>query len=678
MKLILCLLAITSVFGADICLSLVVRNDESSIEACLKSVKDTVDCISVCDAGSTDRTVEIIQQFMRTTGIPGKIDSHPWKNWGHNRTLAVDAARKTLSEKGFNPADTYLLILDANKILSPGEGFTKESLKKDAYLLLERSSLLSCYSYNLNLLKASISWKSSGVAHEYWSSEGPYQCEKLRTLMIYDQVDDRDRVKEEIRLMKEEPDNERYMFYIAQSLKSLKQYEEAIRWYKKRINYKGDSEEVWFSKYMLGECYKELGNWETALFWLLEAYQYNPDRTDSLLSIATYYRLHGQNDLSYIFASYGLMIPSTDEQIFFNSPPGENYRFDEERSIVAYYTRFREEGFQAADKILLTRGVPWNVRHQTYKNIEFYIQPLPNARFMPIEIDFPLIEEGLEERYHPMNPSIIKTNDGYKVICRSVNYTQTGAKIYHTNDKNGIFRTKNFLIHYDKNFNVISQNEIVENLARNRVRSWIADHTKGLDDCRIFEFNGRNWFTCTTSDTNPTGNYQISLCRLSEDKSGDVDQLVPLLGPDPNRCEKNWAPIVIDHELMLIYSYDPFIVYKPNLSTGRCDKVFSYNPSHDLSSLRGSTPPIIFDGGYLILVHEVSHMDDHTRRYYHRFVYLSENFTIQKVSKPFIFKHSGIEFSCGMTLNHAGNELIIGVGIEDNEAYLCRVDIETI
>ena len=157
-----------------------------------------------------------------------------------------------------------------------------------------------------------------------------------------------------------------------------------------------------------------------------------------------------------------------------------------------------------------------------------------------------------------------------------------------------------------------------------------------------------------------------------------MDLLIPLLGPDPNRCEKNWAPVVMDRELILIYSYDPFIVYKPNLSTGHCNKFLSYKPSHDLSSLRGSAPPIIFDGGYLLLVHEVSHMDDHTRRYYHRFVYLSENFTVQKISKPFIFKHSGIEFSCGMTLNHHENELIIGVGIEDNEAYLCRVDIETI
>ncbi len=682
MKLIVLLLFTACAYSANICLSLIVKNDEAFIESCLESVKDVIDSISVCDAGSTDKTIKCIEEFMLRTGIPGKIERHQWRNWGHNRTLAVRAAIDMLQEKGFTLSDTYLLILDADKTLRSEESFDKKGLKKDAYLLLEKSSNLSCYNYNLNLLRASIPWKSSGVAHEYWSSDGPYQCEKLKALKIEDQGNNYKKVKEDVEAMKlelrKEPDNERYMFYLAQSLKSLKLFDDAIPWYMKRIQYKGDIEEVWFSKYMLGECYKELGNWESAIFWYLEAYQCNPDRTDSLLNIATYYRHRGQNDLAYIFASYGVLIPPNDEQIFFNSPPGENYRFDEERSIVAYYTRYKEEGFKAADNLVTKRGVPWNVKNQAYNNMLFYLQKLPNARFMPINLDFPLIEKGFAERYHPMNPSIVKTDTGYKVICRTVNYTQTGAKNFNTIEKSGIFRTRNYLVHYDREFHLLSQDEIAENLPRERIRSWISTHIKGLDDCRIFDFKGRTWFSCTTNDTNPTGNFQISICRLDQDKESTVDKLVPLLGPDPNRCEKNWVPFIKDDELHLIYSYDPFIIYKPCLDTGRCELVLSYKPQRDLSSMRGSAAPIPFDEGYLILVHEVVLKEDHTRRYLHRFMYLDQKFKVQKLSRPFFFKQEGVEFCCSMTLDHAEKELVLGVGVEDREAYLCFVDLETI
>ena len=676
MKLIVFLFVPFFIYCSDICLILIVKNDEQRIERCLESVKEIVDCVVVCDAGSTDKTIDIIEAFLQKSYIPGKIIQN---SSGSHRTTAMTAAQEMLHEHQFSLSSTYLLVLDGNKIVHPTESFKKESLQKDAYLLLEKSS---CYSYQLNLLKASIPWKSTGIGNEYWSLGTSYQCEKLRTLTIEDQGDNQERVAQDIQQIKEvlhkDPKDERNMFYLAQSLKSLQQWEEAIFWYKKRIEFKGDKEEIWFSKYMIGECYKELNNWESALFWLLEAYQYNPDRTEPLLTITTYYRMRGQNDLAYIFTTYGSLIPADDEQIFFNSPPNATYRFDEERSIVAYYTRFREEGFNAASKLVLTRDVPWNVKAQTYNNLRFYIQKLPGTRYLPIALDLPLIETGIDERYHPMNPSILKTDDGYQVICRTVNYTQTGAKIFQTVDKSGIFRTRNFLIHYDQQFNFLSQNEIIEQLPRERIRCWISSNIKGLDDCRIFNLQGKTWFSCTTNDTNPTGNFQISLCRLSDTETGVVDKLVPLLGPDPDRCEKNWVPFIKNGELLLIYSYDPYIIYKPDLDTGVCTEILHDQPGDDLTSFRGSAAPVEFDGGYLMLVHEVAHLEDHSRIYYHRFVFLDDTFKVQKLSKPFIFQHAGVEFCTSMTLDHAEKQLILGVGVEDREAYLCFVDLDTI
>jgi hypothetical protein len=71
-------------------------------------------------------------------------------------------------------------------------------------------------------------------------------------------------------------------------------------------------------------------------------------------------------------------------------------------------------------------------------------------------------------------------------------------------------------------------------------------------------------------------------------------------------------------------------------------------------------------------------MSDESRNYLHRFAVLDKDFVIQQVSKPFIFFHLGIEFCCSMTLNHAETELVMAVGIEDGEAYLFSVNLETV
>ena len=190
-----------------------------------------------------------------------------------------------------------------------------------------------------------------------------------------------------------------------------------------------------------------------------------------------------------------------------------------------------------------------------------------------------------------------------------------------------------------------------------------------------------SWFTCTTSDTNPTGNFQISLCKLSEDINGNkiqVEKLIPLNGPDLYRCEKNWLPFTKDGHFFTVYSYDPFIIYKPDLKTGDCETALHYEPTLDFTRFRGSAGPIEFDGGYLLLVHEVVHHLDYSRVYLHRFLYLDQHYNITRLSKPFIFKHQGVEFCASMTADHLGSQLVMSLGIEDREAYLCFVDFDTI
>jgi tetratricopeptide (TPR) repeat protein len=564
-------------------------------------------------------------------------------------------------------------------LLEAGSEFNKNELKEDAYLWVPKTSLQP-YS-NTHLVRASLLWKEGpGVTHAFWSPQESKS--QLKSLFIND-ANIKSMFERDIKMLQEgleaEPNNDRYMFYLAQSYMGAKQYDEAIKWYTKHVERGGWQEEVWYSKFMLGECCNNKKDWNNALQYYLESYQLDITRAEPLQKIANHYRYDGKNQLAYFFAKQGKNIPYPKENLLFVTDSVYDYQFDEELSIASYYTPFKEDGLIASNNLILKKGVPHYIKDQAYRNILFYVHNLKNANIKPITFDFPLINEGRPERYVPMNPSIQKTEEGYKVICRTVNYLQHGARNYQSIDGNPtiIVRTKNVLLKYDKEFNLLSQNEIRESLPRKRFPIW---NIEGLEDCRLFELNNQTWFTCTTLDTNPNHVTQISLCKLSEEPVDNivwVESLVPLKGPDPRRHEKNWLPFVKDNAIHIVYSTHPFILYKPNIETGENETVLRYEPTHDLTHLWGSAAPLPFDEGYLMLNHE-NVQTENGRIYLHRFVFLDKDFKVKKLSLPFTYMHAGVEYCPGMTIDHAGKNLIMTIGNEDREAYIVTVDLDTI
>lgn len=665
-----------------LCLTMIVKNESKIIERCLTSVKDVVDCISISDTGSTDNTVEIIENFLKKNKIPGKVHHHPWKNFGYNRTLSAKAAQETLLELKFNPLNTYLLLLDADMLLDVGDDFKKESLVADSYLLEQKNNSIAYF--NTRLIRASLPWECVGVTHEYWSCSTPNQpMEQISTLKIDDREDGgckADKFERDVRLLKQglidEPNNERYMFYLGQSYRCLRQYDDAINWYKKRIDKGGWIEEVWFSKCMIGEMHEEMGSWDQALIWYLDAYETLPQRAESLHKIATHYRLNGKNNLAYLFAKQGSAIPYPKDFLLFVYYPVYEYQFDEEMSIAGYYTPFKNEGFSAANRLILNKNTPAHVKETTYKNILYYVENLKIAKQIPIQIKLPPLFENSSEKYNPMNPSIKKTKEGYNLICRTVNYTQDNGNNYRSRDpKDSTVRTKNFLVSYDPSFKMIDQREIIENLPRERHPTSIL----GLEDCRLIESDQNHWIFSTTFDTHP-GTVGQTLCTMKNNphEKGPlfVEKFLPIQGPAPGRCEKNWLPFVRNGELLAIYECDPLTILKIDRKTGACENFSKKETKHDFSKFRGSAPPIEFDNGYLFLVHEVVFTDQRT--YLHRFVYLDSDLNITKVSKPFTFLQKGIEYCCGMTIDHDQKQCILSVGIDDKEALLLFVDLNHI
>ena len=110
-----------------ICLNMIVRNESHIIEKTLEMLcsKISFSYWVICDTGSTDNTCEIITNFFIEKYISGELYNHEWKNFAHNRTLALN--------KAFNKTD-LLFIFDADDEIH-GKLYIPTTLDCDGYYL---------------------------------------------------------------------------------------------------------------------------------------------------------------------------------------------------------------------------------------------------------------------------------------------------------------------------------------------------------------------------------------------------------------------------------------------------------------------------------------------------------------------------------------------------------------
>ena len=67
----------------DLCM--IVKNESKIIERCLNSVKPLIDYVCIIDTGSTDDTVDVINNWMKSNGVDGQVVFEPWKDFAYNR-----------------------------------------------------------------------------------------------------------------------------------------------------------------------------------------------------------------------------------------------------------------------------------------------------------------------------------------------------------------------------------------------------------------------------------------------------------------------------------------------------------------------------------------------------------------------------------------------------------------
>jgi glycosyltransferase involved in cell wall biosynthesis len=353
-----------------ICLNMIVKNESKIIERCLKSVYHLIDSWCIVDTGSTDGTQEIIKNFLKDK--PGVLHEKPWVNFGHNRNEALALAR-TWSQ--------WTLLTDADMVLVD-KGFKKEMLdpSADVYDLMQ-DNCGTCYN-NMRILNNRLTWRCVGVTHEYYDTiEGVNSRRLIQSDILYfDDISDggskSDKFERDIKLLTQglidEPDNARYMFYLAQSYRDTGEYDKAIEWYDKRVKAGGWDEEVWFAQYMVGWCMNAKNDsYENCAAALMKAWIMRPWRTEPVWMLG----MMSKNKKMWPQAYQLLKVCATTEwpkdDVLFILKSAYGYTTIDEFAVAAYWAGKHQESAGACINLLNDETVPKEQIPRIKKNLWF-------------------------------------------------------------------------------------------------------------------------------------------------------------------------------------------------------------------------------------------------------------------------------------------------------------------
>jgi glycosyltransferase involved in cell wall biosynthesis len=297
-----------------ICLNMIVKDESEVILRCLASVKSLIDYWVIVDTGSTDGTQEIIKEFLKD--IPGELYEKPWKNFAHNRNEALDLAKGK---------SDYIIFADADEEFLLKEDFHIPSLEKDFYEIIIEDTNLSIP--HIQLVKSSLNWKWIGVLHEGIMCSEARSFDLIEGVVISQKSKDGCRAKDpqknlkDIQVLeealKEDPNNSRYVFYLAQTYLNAEEYHKALKQYERRISLGGKNDEVFHSLYLAGLIKEFYGHpFEESLKNYTDAYFCNPERSETLYQMGLAYFRQKNYILAYSILKLAASISIPDSASF--------------------------------------------------------------------------------------------------------------------------------------------------------------------------------------------------------------------------------------------------------------------------------------------------------------------------------------------------------------------------
>lgn len=358
-----------------ICLNMIVKDEKDVIRRCLDSVKPYIDYWVIVDTGSTDGTQEIVQEHMKD--IPGELHERPWKNWGTTRTEALELAQGHAE---------YILFMDADDILNFDEGTDFGELTDDLYHMWRG---VEGFTYlKPQVARSGKKWRWVGVTHEYLDCEGPYTHDTLTNVRYLTldggatRKDPQQKFWKNINLLeaglKEEPNNARYMFYLAESYRDAGESGKALQWYQNRIRKGGWDEEVFWSMLQSALLLKEMGlPSKVVQEAFMAAHYFRPHRPEPIYYLAEFYLEERKYSEAYhLIKKRDYIVQPAEKDTLFNMDWMEDYGLKFQLSICSYYMEQYVESLKVCNELLQNSKLPTEWREQTKLNRKYPIEKL--------------------------------------------------------------------------------------------------------------------------------------------------------------------------------------------------------------------------------------------------------------------------------------------------------------
>ena len=243
----------------------------------------------------------------------------------------------------------------------------------------------SAYTRKL-LIKDGLDWKWYGVLHEYIKSseakstaimKGIKKVSKREGSRSADPLKYQKDAKVLEEALKDEPNNERYVFYLAQSYRDAGDPESALKNYDKRAKMPGWDQETFWAMVQVGAMQEQLKIDPSVIAKsYLSAYLFRPARAEPLCYLAKVYRNQKEYEKGYQTAKIGLTIPIPKDYLFVDT---RVYHYDMllECSVSAYWAGHYAECQKMCKQLLTKTDLPPNIRDLVEKNLAF-----ANAKLM--------------------------------------------------------------------------------------------------------------------------------------------------------------------------------------------------------------------------------------------------------------------------------------------------------
>ena len=258
--------------------AMIVKNEESCLESCLKSIEGLVDEVVICDTGSEDKTLEIARRYTDKV-----YTDYKWE----------DSFAKARNHALSKCTGDWVLSIDADEILLDGGA---ENIRKT----IEANP--QAFSLNVTLVAAGTSNKNVfprvfkrcpevfwvGAAHNYISKAATidtgavivygyskaHQLDPDRTLRILQKEVDKDRSKV------------RETYYLAREYYYRKKWTEAIHYYRRYLEIAQWLPEKADAYLMLSRCLWAIGEGEKARDAVLQAIKINPNFKEAHIAMS--------------------------------------------------------------------------------------------------------------------------------------------------------------------------------------------------------------------------------------------------------------------------------------------------------------------------------------------------------------------------------------------------------